>query len=710
MPTETTPVTAVATSRSSAPSSGMRYDIQGLRAIAVLTVMASHAGFRTASGGFIGVDVFFVISGFLITSLILREVDRRDRISLLGFYARRARRILPAATVVGIATVIASLALLPLVRAVEIIKDSIWAACFAANIRFAAVGTDYFAKGEPASPLQHYWSLSVEEQFYLVWPLMVLVWVLLSRGHRRLGLLAGALAATTLVSLGWSVLDTYDHPTSAYFSTFTRAWELGIGCLTAVLLAWRPVRLPKLVLEVLAVAGLVAIAGASLVLTPKSQFPGYVALVPVLGSAALLYAGARGNDDQTLVGRLLGIRPMRVVGDWSYSLYLWHWPILRIWADHTHVKRLPHLTLLVAFVLIFALAALTYRFVETPFRTGRPWQSRWRAVALYPATLVLSLAVAAAGYHWVQGKLGVLGHNPAITTANYQGHKFSRDPIVALVQASVLAARAHQPVPSKLVPSVLGLRSDTAPLGDCDYRTGTTKLCPMGDATAQRTIVVLGDSHARAWSPAIDAVGKQHGYRVYNFVYSGCSATQAVQMDTATGRPWPGCNDFVSWSLSQIRSIHPDLVILSSAATQPVRAPDGSTVGPHQNFPVFQEVTQAGYAAELTALKQAAGRVFVLGNTPKFKKEPGVCLSSGDVDLGDCLFSNTYTTRKRAEVLSKAAATSGATVVDAMKWFCWDGECPSVIGNMISMRDKEHPTPEYAVRLAPSIARDLGLR
>ena len=158
------------------PSDQVRHfrpDIQGLRALAVGTVILAHAGFGTVSGGFVGVDVFFVISGFLITSLLMREADRTGRISLLGFYARRARRILPAAALVAVATVVASILFLPLVRAVEIIKDSIWAAAFGANIRFAVVGTDYFANGEPASPLQHYWSLSVEEQFYLLWPLLL---------------------------------------------------------------------------------------------------------------------------------------------------------------------------------------------------------------------------------------------------------------------------------------------------------------------------------------------------------------------------------------------------------------------------------------------------------------------------------------------------------------------------------------------------------
>ena len=229
-----------------------RTDIDGLRGLAVLAVFAGHLGLPLAPGGFVGVDVFFVISGFLITSLLVREASRTGRISLLGFYARRARRILPAAAVVAVATVVASVLFLPLVRAVEVITDSVWAAAFAANIRFATVGTDYFAKGEPASPLQHYWSLAVEEQFYLVWPLLLVgaAWLAAARGGtlgRRTPLLLIGVLSTA--SLAWSVYATYESPTTAYFSTLTRAWELGVGAALAVLMSRSQVGAPRRVVE-----------------------------------------------------------------------------------------------------------------------------------------------------------------------------------------------------------------------------------------------------------------------------------------------------------------------------------------------------------------------------------------------------------------------------------------------------------------------------
>ena len=362
-----------------------RPDIQGLRALAVLLVIVAHAGFSTFAGGFVGVDVFFVISGFLITSLLMREAARSGRISLMGFYARRARRILPAAALVAVATVVASIVFLPLVRAVEVIKDSIWVAAFAANIRFASVGTDYFAQGEPASPLQHYWSLSVEEQYYLVWPLLLVGW--LAWAARRK---AGPLSLTpplvlvgvlSLASFCWSLWATYESPTTAYFSTLTRAWELGVGSALAIWMARRSAgtyrRPPRWFVEAVGAAGVLAIAVAVLGYGPETPFPGYQALLPVLGTAALLYVGGAQAGDQAAeqrpssVTRLLSVPLAVVIGDWSYSLYLWHWPVLRIAEDYLGVDRLPLGQLVLALALIFGLSALTYRFVEEPFRRGR---------------------------------------------------------------------------------------------------------------------------------------------------------------------------------------------------------------------------------------------------------------------------------------------------------------------------------------------------
>ena len=278
------------------PALAHRDDVQGLRAIAVLTVIASHASVPFLSGGFVGVDVFFVISGFLISQLLFREVEKSGRLSIPGFYARRARRILPAATLVTVATILASAIWLSAVDTLTVAKDALWAVFFAANIHFAAVGTDYFAQEEPPSPLQHYWSLSVEEQFYLVWPALLLVLVLLARRRalpRRLVLVV--LVVLTGASFAWSLISTSSDPLAAYFSTLARAWELGLGALTALVAATVAARMPSLVRGLVCLAGLVLIGIACVTYSDATPFPGSAAAVPVVGSALVLLAGASGH-------------------------------------------------------------------------------------------------------------------------------------------------------------------------------------------------------------------------------------------------------------------------------------------------------------------------------------------------------------------------------------------------------------------------------
>ena len=702
-----------------------RPDIQGLRALAVLLVIVAHAGFSTFAGGFVGVDVFFVISGFLITSLLVREATRSGRISLGGFYARRARRILPAAALVAIATVVASIVFLPLVRAVEVIKDSVWVAAFAANIRFASVGTDYFAQGEPASPLQHYWSLSVEEQYYLVWPLLLVGWLAWAAARRKADPLSltPALVLVGVLSLAsfcWSLWATYESPTTAYFSTLTRAWELGVGSALAIWMARRSTgtyqRPPRWFVEAVGAAGVLAIAVAVLGYGPETPFPGYQALLPVLGTAALLYVGGAQTSDQGAeqrpgsVTRLLSVPLAVVIGDWSYSLYLWHWPVLRISEDYLGVDRLPLGQLVLALVLIFGLSALTYRFVEEPFRRGRLWSRPRLGVALYPLSLALVLVVAVTGRAWIDRELGLNGDNPAITTADFESKQLSKDPHVALVQASTLAAEQGQPIPSDLTPGLLGLRQDTAPLGDCDYRTGVRQLCPNGDVDSDRVMVLVGDSHARAWSPAISALGEAEGLRTYNFVFSGCSATRAVQAEPQNLRPWADCEDFKDWVVDTVADLHPDVVVVATSAVSPIVGPDGEPVGVLNDREEFRSLVRAGFAEQLAELAPLTDQLVVLGNTPKLPREPGVCMSQGgDITLKDCLFKRGPIAHSIQMDFKASAREQGVPFVNAAPWFCYELMCPPVIGSTIAMRDSEHMTPEYAVELAEPLARRLHL-
>ncbi|GIE96626.1 acyltransferase family protein [Paractinoplanes rishiriensis] len=363
--------------RAAGPSLRFRPDVEGLRAVAVAVVVLFHAGVPGIGGGYIGVDVFFVISGFLITTLMLREVHETGNLSLLRFYARRARRILPASTVVLIAVTLAGYHWLGFLRGDEIASDARWAALFAANFNFAQQGVDYLTSQAAPSPLQHFWSLAVEEQFYFVWPALLALLIWLGLRHATPVVLGLAVAA----SLGFSIWQT--GTTWSYFSPATRAWELGAGCLLA-LAAGRLTRIPPRIAAAMAGVGLAGIVVAALSFDSTTPFPGYAAALPIV--ATVLVLAGRGDA-------LLAVRPMQWLGRISYSLYLWHWPVLIVAEQAYGPLSGPARFWLV--LLSVVLAAITYACIENPVRHSRHLRRSHLRTAVVAVLLILApLAVA----------------------------------------------------------------------------------------------------------------------------------------------------------------------------------------------------------------------------------------------------------------------------------------------------------------------------
>ena len=315
-----------------------RGDVEGLRAVAVLLVVFDHLQVPGFRGGFVGVDVFFVVSGYLITSLLAAEyakqADANDgygSISIPGFYLRRARRILPAALTVILAVVVASRLLLNELRVEQIQHDALWALFFGSNLNSINQATDYFAAGLAASPFQHYWSLAVEEQFYLVWPALFLLVTLVhglsafgSPVHWRARVWI-TICAVGIASLTWSIVATRDNPVSAYFSTFTRAWELALGALIGIT-ATRTTRLPRALATLSSFGGAVLLVLACVLIDTSTAFPGTAALLPTFATALFIVGGLTATPP--LPNRVLCLAPLRFLGRISYSVYLWHWPLI----------------------------------------------------------------------------------------------------------------------------------------------------------------------------------------------------------------------------------------------------------------------------------------------------------------------------------------------------------------------------------------------
>jgi peptidoglycan/LPS O-acetylase OafA/YrhL len=693
------------------PPLSSRPDVQGLRAVAVGVVILAHVHLPGFDGGFVGVDVFFVLSGFLISSLLLHEATTTGRIRLGNFYARRARRILPAAALVLIATSLFAAMRLPLTRVSEVVDDVRSAALFTANIHFSRLGTDYFEESRAVSPVQHVWSLAVEEQFYLVWPLVVvLVFALVER--RQLLFTRIIVGIAWVGSLGWSIALTSAEPVPAYFSSFTRAWELATGALLA-LAGSHLVQLPAWFRHLLVLGGLAAIGLAVVTFDASTPFPGWRAAMPVLGTAAVIAAGASGSIG---LARLLTIRPMRYVGDLSYSLYLWHWPVLVLGAyELGHAPGVRETGVLIA-VLVGA-SVLSFHLVEDPIRHQRiPVVHGLGALALWPVTLALVLATASwASAHAtsafearIRGNPdGVL--DPAVASAAEQARtgqlgpraeKLAEAPVAQLIRDALEQADDHEAIPFPLV-NFENLRRDSWHMKyDChaDWEQTSIRACREGDSKATRTVVLYGDSHAGMWLPPLDLLGRVNGFRVVPLMKMGCAPFDVVQLHR--GLPHPTCGPFRTWALRQMRDLHPDVILVAYRSLLEMAPPDGQSPS---------EAWSSGATSSLRKLGRLAPRVEVISDVTARDVSPGDCLTAPHSTMATCTQREQAVSTTGNALTRAAAQSSGARFVDVTDLVCAEHRCPLVAGGVVIYRDSSHISLTWSHVVAAELGRRLNL-
>ena len=650
-----------------------RPDVQGLRAVAVLLVLAGHV-LGTPSGGYVGVDVFFVVSGFLITGLLLREHARTGRVDLREFFARRVRRLLPVAVLVLAATNLASWLVFSGERAGQVVRDSLWGLGLA-NVRFAALGTDYSDAERPPSPVQHLWSLAVEEQFYLVWPLLLLA--LLTGLGRRAVL---AVAALVAVSFAWSVLSTAASPTAAYFSTPARAWELGAGALLALVVR-RQVSRPWL-----SWTGLALVAAAALLFDDRTAFPGSAAALPVLGTVLVLLGGAP--------LRLLVHPVSAYVGRLSYSLYLWHWPVLVVVTALLPAGPARTATVL---GLSVTLSALSLHLVEDPVRRSA-WLSRGTARRWSPRTAVALTAAAsllAAG--WVVPGL-------ALRTAPDRAVAAPPPAVVPDLPALVASSVAPGTWPQLDLP-LTSISATGAPewlVDRCDnVNPGNVGRCRYGDLTAPRTAVVVGDSMATSWLPAVRALLDPREWSVHVLTRNQCPLPRLGFWRERPQERFTACDEHKDWAFERVRDLQPDLVLASNSTTM-LDHQSGEPTGAAR-FPSWR----TGMTRTLEELVPYAGRVVVLSPPPRAGNlQSCVTRLSRPVD---CTRDVPADWRDLRSAERAAAAAAGAEHVDVEALFCADGRCPGVVGSTPVYTDGRHLTAAYARRLAPQLGRLLAL-
>ncbi|WP_161958471.1 acyltransferase family protein [Ornithinimicrobium cavernae] len=727
-------------SRGSGSTGGspFRGDIEGLRAIAVLLVLVYHAGVAEVSGGFVGVDVFFVVSGFVITNQLVREVESTGRLSLWGFYGRRAKRLLPAAGLVLVTTSVVAWLMASRVQWQTIGGDIAAAAAYVVNWGFAARSVDYLAEDVQPSPVLHFWSLAVEEQFYLLWPVLILGLLALARlpWRRRTAagddevspgpvqgrLALGLLVVLVLPSFLFSVLYTQQAPSEAFFITPTRLWELGLGALVAlgagVFESWG-----RFVAGLVAWLGLGVLLSSAFLVDATTAWPGYAALAPVLGTAAVIAGGFRAR--RWGPAGLLGLRPFVWVGGLSYSLYLWHWPLLRFWEWEFGTPSVWQGLVIVA--ASFLPAWLAYTFVETPVRHAPALSARPRYALSVGANC--SLAALLAGVLLVLGALGGTSGGGQSTGAGWstdgsaatapggQAEEPSGaddpgsagDPQEPGTTGPPLPGEEQpgdEPFFDRLTPDPLEATADVPGLyaSGCQIRQDddSSEPCDFGDLDSDVVVAVVGDSKAAQWIPALERIGEEQGWLIRTYTKQTCAFADVLQL-TPQGEPYTTCRDWGRDVLERLTGEERPTVVLASGVRSEALPTDDATT----------ESTQAlvdGYVRYWSALREEGVGVIALSDTPSPDGDVGPvyeCVDEHRDDPGACSWP--YDPSPGTEALQEAVnQVEGAQFVDMGPWVCPGGTCVGDYRNVMTYRQGSHITATFAEVLAEPLAAYLA--
>jgi peptidoglycan/LPS O-acetylase OafA/YrhL len=722
------PAQGVQGQRSAEP--GFRNDIEGLRGFTLLAILGFHISMPGVSGGFVGPDIFFEISGFVITGQLWRQVSTTGTIGLRKFYGARARRLLPVSATVGVVTAIAAALLLPVVQAQSALKDAIACALYVPNFWFIVQQVDYFAGGVP-SPFQHYWTLGVEEQFYLLWPPLIVGTAWLIRRLRRRAKTGAPpskspsrspyLALVTLiaaVSFALSLLITYVMPLAAYFSLFTRAWQLAAGALVALTAEYWS-RLPARAAVITGWAGMALVLWACVFLTPDVPYPGTAALLPVVGTALVLGAGC--STPSRGAGRVLAWSPMRAIGRLSYSWYLWHWPVL-VFAPILVGHPLGLAGKFVAAVVVSGgLGWLTLRFIENPLRYAAPLRkSPAKSLAVGGVATSAAACVGVALLMWVsslpmpipvargaQAAALTITAPPRPTGDNVEAYDAAVQNVFSQVQAAVASSADVRAVPSNLNPSLGDAAGELGAMlfNGClraPLQSGQPE-CAMGDTASKTTVAVVGDSHSSMWIPAFQQIGAQRPWRLEAMAKAACPMMD-LPIANRLVRPLveyiQRCEQWRGQIMARLRAEHPALVMVSVFRGYTATHSNGFLSG----FSSYDPAWIDGLTRLVRQLRETGAKVLVLGPLPHLTTAVPGCLSEHLDDATACSPPMSYAF-DRPGMAAEAAATKagGGQYADLSELFCTANRCPVIVGNTLVYVDAGHLTLEYSRLLAPAI-------
>ena len=704
-----------------------RPDIEGLRAVAVVLVILSHLQLsgNLFSGGFVGVDIFFVISGYLITTLLMHEYSKNAKankgsgwISLRIFYFRRARRLLPAAILVLFSTVLFSYIFLNSVKAEQTLKDSLFALFFLANLNLISQNTDYFQQGFESGPLQHFWSLSVEEQYYLIFPTLFLITVVLNglkigkyrlRWRKRLALVVGTLTALSLI---WSIVQSNASPVSGYFSSLTRAWEIGVGSLLAIGIFKGVPKESRLLNTFLASAGVFGILLPVVIFNSSSLFPGFNALLPTLATCCLIYVGASGS--QSVVTRLLSTKVFTFLGKISYSLYLWHLPILILIPQFFEPVLSQSVSRVILLIPIFLLSILTYFFIERPIRAVNPpakWGVRSRSLKdqtlekfnqIEVSLLILIVISLAVGVLYSNGALRVPKSDQQISKASELNAQPTASPTsqsvspgvdeyqqtLALWQEQLSSGLNITTIPNGLNPP-LAAQSGYAPgeWGQC--LNSRIPSCTTGSVDAKKIAVVVGDSYASALFPMVTNALDKSEWKVIGIFRGECMIADVVPI--IKGKIDNKCSNFRQSWFNYIKSAKPDLILLADNFDIEFSVPtNGSTALGYW---------QTKIGESLKIITSSSKNVIYFTAAPAVKALKDCVMAGGEIGQGCVGKASTRNTKR--QIVAGVADKYGARSIDGREWTCVFQGCPPIVGKVAVYTDGSHFTRQFALTLSP---------
>lgn len=676
-----------------------RPDLEGLRAVAVVLVLLYHARVPGFGGGYVGVDVFFVLSGFLITGLIYRELRSTGRFSFANFYARRARRLLPAAGLVLVVTLIASVVILPAYRLPGVQADIASAGLYISNMRFAIEANDYFQAGADPSPVLHFWSLSVEEQFYILWPTILVALYVSSPGvssrGRRVAVGVLGLGLLSFIAAVW--LTGVNQPWAFYLLP-TRAWQLAVGGLIAISLG-RLGGIPPRLAAGATVGGLACVVAAALLFNDETPFPGFAAVLPAVGAALVIVGGL--PRKAPLPARLLALGPFRYLGRISYSVYLWHWPIIQLGG----VVLGPGMTIPLALLSIPA-AAGTQRLVEEPLRHGRfigrlPRRNLLQAAGVGLAVVLSSAAVTA------------IPTRPAAVapgTADLSGPAGTPGP-----GSSPSAARGPQPCSgctvADLTPPLDDMFVGRIPDGNCDISDAAA--CVLGSSAPGAPVIALfGDSHAGNWTAVLSQLASDRGWRFVHLTHSGCPSILTPVWNQRLNRIYTECDKWRDSALARLENERPDLILVSNREQYGLVDAAGIQVAHADPLPAeWARLWSAGLEKLLARLTTIGGAVAVIGDGPVTRSAglfaPGCIATEGD--FRTCRAERRIAAPSAVLDLDRSiAAAHGAAFLDPTPWLCDEVSCPAVIDHTIVYADGQgHLTTAFTLSLADRLLAAL---